>query len=807
MNLNRIVILASLSLLPIIGLAQEKVPTVSNAPGKRISLFFEKTYLHTDRNYYSTGEDVWFTAYLVNGKSTSLTSTSNNLYVELISPASEIVDRKVIRMDQGIGNGDFKLKDSIPSGWYKLRAYTNWMRNFEDQFVFQKEIYLSNTLPLKSLSKVAGKKQVVVNETAGVILNESIQFFPEGGSLVNDVMSIVAFKAEDQRGDGSKISGKLVSGTGETISSFESTDLGMGIFTVKPLAGVKYHVETIFANGKKINTDLPDALTKGMSMHVSTDSLNIKATISINDPMFVELQNKELGIAVKHGGNTFYAGSIKVNKAQISLSIPLNDLPQGVAGITLTDDQGRPYCERLIYVPGSIVNLTIIPDKAIYKPKERVNLTVKASDQLGNPVQTYLSLSAVDAIVPNNESNIASYLLLESEIKGKIQDPDRYFDPKNANRLKQLDLLLMAQGWRDYLWKRVADSKTVMSFMPEPGITLSGKVRQKVGSKPMPDMNITLMGNGLIGNKIYMTKTLVDGRYFLDGLNWFGNQVIKLSSEDDKGKKGGWLLLDSLFKNPMNVNLLSGPTKGIPNLALFNSELGSRMVSRRIANLNDTISLKEVVIDGGDKKTVRLRDEVLMTFGYPDLVYNITPADYDYKGLEHFLLTKVPGAVSLSDTTEGIAFMAAGKKTAPRLIVNKREDVFERLDYYNLPMDQINQIVVRHLIRNGGGDAYVINLDLKETAFGNANLNILNATLPGYYQARAFYIPNYEDKTGLKKDLRTTIFWAPLLKTNAQGIATVSFLNADPKATINIQTEGLSNQGVPIVGSAKYQVQ
>jgi len=807
MNLNRIVILASLSLLPFIGLAQEKVPTVTTAPGKSITWFFEKTYLHTDRNYYSTGEDVWFTAYLVNGKSTSLTSTSNNLYVELISPASEIVDRKVIRMDQGIGNGDFKLKDSIPTGWYKLRAYTNWMRNFEDQFVFQKEIYLSNTLPLKSLSKVAGKKQAVVNETAGVTLNESIQFFPEGGSLVNDVMSIVAFKAEDQRGDGSKISGKLVSGTGETISSFESTDLGMGIFTVKPVAGVKYHVETIFANGKKINTDLPDALTKGMSMHVSIDSLNIKATISINDPMFAELQNKELGIAVKHGGNTFYAGNIKVNKAQISLSIPLNDLPQGVAGITLTDDQGRPYCERLIYVPGSIVNLTIIPDKAIYKSKERVNLTVKASDQLGNPVQAYLSLAAVDAIVPVNGSSIASYLLLESEIKGKIQDPDRYFDPKNANRLKQLDLLLMAQGWRDYLWKRVADSKTVMSFMPEPGITLSGKVRQKVGSKPMPDMNITLMGNGLIGNKIYMTKTLADGRYFLDGLNWFGDQAIKLTSKDNKGKSGGWILLDSLFKDPLKIDLPTGRPQKAPDLAMFNTELTKRMLLNRIARINDTISLKEVVIDGGDKKNVRLRDEVLMTFGYPDLVYNITPADYDFKGLEHFLLTKVPGAVSLSDTTEGIAFMAAGKKTVPRLIVNKREDVFERLDYYNLPMDQINQIVVRHLIRNGGGDAYVINLDLKETAFGNANLNILNATLRGYYQAREFYTPIYEDKVGVKNDLRTTIFWAPLLKTNAQGIATVSFLNADPKATINIQTEGLSNQGVPIVGSAKYQVQ
>lgn len=807
MNLNRIAILVSLSLLPVVGLAQEKVPTTTTAPAKSITWFFEKTYLHTDRNYYSTGEDLWFTAYLVNGKSASLTSTSNNLYVELISPASEIIDRKVIRMDQGLGKGDFKLKDSIPSGWYKLRAYTNWMRNFEDKFVFQKEIYLSNTLPLKGQNATAVKKQVAVNDVAGATLNESIQFFPEGGSLVNDLMSIVAFKAVDQYGNGSKISGKLVSETGETISSFESTDLGMGIFTVKPVAGVKYRVEALFANGKEVSSVLPDALAKGISMHVSTDSSQVKATISINEPMLGELQGKELSIDLRHGGNSFYAGNIKVDKSRILVSVPLKDLPQGVTAITLNDNQGRPHCERLIYVPGAVINLSVTSDKTSYKPKERVNLTVKASDQSGKPVQAYLSLAAVDAIVPANGSSITSYLLLESEIKGKIQDPDRYFDTKNAGRLKQLDLLLMTQGWRDYLWKRLAESKPLLSFMPEPGITLSGRVRQKVGSKPIPDMNITLMGNGLVGDKIYMTKSMADGRYFLDGLNWTGDQAIKLTSKDDKGKSGGWILLDSLFKNPMKIDLPVGPEQKSPDLAMFNTELARRMLLNRIAKINDTISLKEVVIDGKDKKTVRLWDETLTSFGYPDLEYVITPADYDYKGLEHFLLTKVPGAVSLSDTTDGIAFITRGKKAKPRFIVNRREDVFDRDDYYSLPMDQINKVVVRHMIRNGGEDAYLINLDLKETAFGGANLDVLTTTVPGYYKARVFYTPVYQDQTGAKKDLRTTIFWAPLLKTDAQGRATLSFLNAEPKSTISIRTEGITNNGVPIVATAKYQVQ
>lgn len=804
MNLRKIAVVASLIFIPAIGFAQDK-RQADNASQKTIQWFFEKPYLHTDRDYYSSGEDIWFSAYLVNGKRASLTATSNNLYVELISSAAEIIDRKVIRLNGGRGNGDFKLKDSIPAGWYQLRAYTNWMRNFDDLFVFQKKIYIHSSLPKKTGPGLT-KMPDALKESSAVILTEAIHLFPEGGSLVEGLTGVVAFKAVDQHGDGIRVSGKVIATSGEAMGAFESTELGMGLFTVKPLAGVQYHVEGVFANGKAFRSDLPDALRKGISLHVATDSLNMKAVIAVNEAMLSELINKDIQISVKHGIDVFYSGNIRISKPEVSVLIPLDSLPQGVARITLMDDQGRPNCERLVYISGKILNLSVKTDKTVYKAQERVELTVKAVDQAGKPVKTYFSLGAVDAIAPANESNIAAYLLLQSEIRGKIQNAASYFDVKNPGRLRQLDLLLLTQGWRDYVWKKLADAKPVIRYMPEPGITVSGKVRQKVGNKVLPGMNITLFSNGLTGNKIFMTKSMEDGRYFLDGLSWFGEQAFKLSSKDEKGKKGGWITVDSLFKDPMKVNVSAAAEMKLPDLSLFETETARRMAFNRIAKINEAVNLKEVVIDGTDKKSLRLRDETLMTFGYPDLVYNITSADYDYTGLEHFLLTKVPGAVSLSDTTEGIAFMVKGKRSAPRLIVNQREDIFDRLDYYSLPMDQINQIKVRHLIRNGGEDAYVINLDLKESALRGNSLDVLNTTLPGYDQARVFYNPPYQDQTGAKMDLRTTVFWAPLLKTNEAGEARLSFLNADPKATIVIRAEGITETGMPVTGSARYQV-
>jgi uncharacterized protein YfaS (alpha-2-macroglobulin family) len=88
--------------------------------------FIEKVWLHVDRDRYNTGDDIWFKAYLVDG-SNMLTDNSFNLHVELIAPKQKIVDSRIIRLTDGLGNGDFKLSDNLQSGLYHLRAYTTFM--------------------------------------------------------------------------------------------------------------------------------------------------------------------------------------------------------------------------------------------------------------------------------------------------------------------------------------------------------------------------------------------------------------------------------------------------------------------------------------------------------------------------------------------------------------------------------------------------------------------------------------------------------------------------------------------------------
>jgi hypothetical protein len=202
---------------------------------------------------------------------------------------------------------------------------------------------------------------------------------------------------------------------------------------------------------------------------------------------------------------------------------------------------------------------------------------------------------------------------------------------------------------------------------------------------------------------------------------------------------------------------------------------------------------------------VVLRDgEGYMNFGYPAYNFTITSADFPLKTVEDFLVQKVPGAV-YDVEREGINFTGNGKAQRARFIVDKKEDVFERIDYYRVPLTQVNSISVRHLVGMNLTDVFLIYLDLKPGAF-NSDPSFINTDITGYYEARTFYSPNYQSPEKGKPDERTTIHWAPIITTDENGKAMVTFYNADLKTTVRVDVQGLTDKGIPLVGEIKYNV-
>ena len=498
----------------------------------------EKVYLHVDRESYYPGDDIWFKAYLIDASERLLCANSINLHVELISPDLKIIDSRVIKLDNGLGNGDFHVSEKLQSGRYRLRAYTNYMRNFGDQLFFNKDITIINS---------SDAEKAFSDRTNFAKTKPEISFFPEGGSLVENVASRVAFKAVDENGFGQNVSGEVYSSAGEKVTEFKSTHNGMGLFSLNPAPGLKYFALIRNRNGDSIKYEIPKSFPKGVVLNISNNQAGqLSLIFKTNPETFPLVTAHDLSVTVSARNIIHKTYSFRMKSLNSFLNIPTQDLPDGIIMLTLSGADNIPLCERLAFIQNKDeVKVEVETEKTEYRQRDSVSVKISLKVDSAIPQDAFLSLSATDDLFTDNSSlfpsNISSWFLLESDVRGPVEEPSYYFDPSNSDRLKDLDLLLLTQGWRDFEWKY----KT-MIYPPENGFTISGRVRKKFGNASLKNsmVNIAVFKTGKPLIRIVPVDS--SGRFMLKGVDLTGRARLIASITGEKDDLKGWLLLDSL---------------------------------------------------------------------------------------------------------------------------------------------------------------------------------------------------------------------------------------------------------------------
>jgi hypothetical protein len=215
----------------------------------------EKIFVHTDKEIYVPGEILWFRVYNVEGYLHTRLDLEKCVYVELLDRNNRAVLQAKIGMEKGLGEGSFILPASIVSGDYTFRAYTNWMKNFAPDYFFHKRIRLIN--PQKNSEEDPRNIEQALH----------IDFFPEGGNLLNGIMTKIGFKITDQFGRGVDGQGVLINEKGDTVTTFRAFKFGIGNFSFTPVAGSSY-MAVIRAAGKEQVKAMPAALNSGYSLHL-----------------------------------------------------------------------------------------------------------------------------------------------------------------------------------------------------------------------------------------------------------------------------------------------------------------------------------------------------------------------------------------------------------------------------------------------------------------------------------------------------------------------------------------------------------
>lgn len=784
----------------------------------------EKVYLHTDRDSYYPGDDIWFKAYLIDASERLLTDNSNNLHVELITPASDIADSHIVRLDHGLGNGDFHLSEKIKSGRYRLRAYTNYMRNFGDQLFFNKDITIINP------TDAAGMFTEGTDSIKNLL---EIRFFPEGGSLVDNVSSVVAFKAVNASGNGCDVTGEVFSSTGELVTTIKSTHKGMGLFTLNPAPGLNYYTVIKTLYGDVAESEIPKSFKTGVAFNLSRNNDNqLVATFKTNKETLPQLRDQDLSLTVSSHNTPFKTINIRMRSLNSFLILPVDDLQDGTVMLTLSGPDSIPLCERLAYIQNSKeVEVKVETDRKVYNQRDSVSVKISLSENTGIPKEAFLSLSASKNISANNffqyPSSISSWFLLESDVHGPVEEPSYYFDRSNPDRLKDLDLLLLTQGWRDFKWKY-----GFMMYPPEKGFSISGRLRKLFADVPFKKSSVNLAifkdGNPLV-------KTLQAdsaGRFYLNGVDLTGDAKLIVSGTGEKGRIQGWLLLDSLKYSPpkvqdniararvlLNDNQSVKEDQPASDNQLTRENLSAFLRYAEIKNsvkskykLSDTILPGEVIITAKRQdlpESARARNvRYLMTL-MPDREYVITPESEIFNNLGQLIQFKLHFGAFGAGNMGGLAF------NNPLILFEGMEVSWEDIEY--LPVDWIERF---DCLRPGSpaaaawgerGKGGVISIISRTGASESDNLpayHSANIKFSGYSEPRIFYSPKHYTKleSDYKPDLRTTLLWEPDIRLENKKALFLNFYNGDNPSIVRVTVEGITSTGIPLSGSTEYEV-
>ncbi|SDB64812.1 hypothetical protein SAMN03097699_3010 [Flavobacteriaceae bacterium MAR_2010_188] len=126
----------------------------------------ETIYINTNRNNFFPGEYLYFSLFCINMKTYKLSEISKVAYVKLIAENGEEISTQKIRLKNGLGQGDIFVETSIPSGSYKLVAFTHWMKNAPASQAFNVDIAIINPYKNNQEALISSSKDSLNNSSA-----------------------------------------------------------------------------------------------------------------------------------------------------------------------------------------------------------------------------------------------------------------------------------------------------------------------------------------------------------------------------------------------------------------------------------------------------------------------------------------------------------------------------------------------------------------------------------------------------------------------------------------------------------------
>jgi hypothetical protein len=754
----------------------------------------EKIYLHYDKPSYAPGETIWFKAYLMSGVNAD--DISKTVYIDFIDPSGRLLKHCVQAVYQSSASGDFSLPLDYKERTVYVKAYTRWMLNFDSSFLYRKAVQVVQTKPLT-------KPKNTTEKTA-------IQFLPEGGDLINDIESKVAFKAVNADGRPANVQGSVVDKSGAQVAEIKTMHDGMGFFLLQPKAGETYTAKWKDAQGNDYQTKLPAAKETGVTLQIAlqNNTRGFKIERSANAPD----NFKKIYIAATMQQHLVYFAAANLqDNAVTGGAIPVSSLPSGILQVTLFDSNWVAVAERITFVNNDDYHFD--PEAGFSElglDKRKSNtLVISVPDS----INANLSVSVTDAgIGIDSSDDIVSRLLLTGDLKGTIYHPHYYFTNTSDTLQQQLDLVMLTNGWRRINWQDVVNNKfPAIKYQNDTAyLTFSGKVFGASETDLRQGAFILMM----MQNKKDTTRK-VEQATINSNSTFSLPQEILLDTTKVYYKVAGSSELSSTaavtFNSSMPANkvLPTDTTNAIAFTDTATENYRRRLAEEqaRLFKLQQGTTLQDVTVTTKAKSPLEVMDEKytsgLFSGNFDSYQFDVLNDPFGKTAMSVFtyLQGKVAGLTITTPSGIGNTPSVSWRGGTPTFYLDEMPVDVSQLSTINMSDVAYVKVFRPPFLGSAGGGAngaIAVYTRKGGDVTQRAGKGLPYKVVIGYTVQKEFYSPDYAtfDNRNDEQDLRTTLYWNPMILTNQENhTVRLHFYNNDITKSFRVIVEGMTTDG------------
>jgi hypothetical protein len=751
----------------------------------------EKLHIHFDKSIYNKGETVWYKVYVLQHGDTA----SKNIYLEFYNANGKLITRTNAPLVFSTSQGSFDIPADYNGESLQVKAYTRWMLNDDPAFIYRRELAI-NSNDQKKINPPSQKTK--------------LEIFPEGGHLITELYTRVAFKATNPYGNPVFIKGVLVDGNNQVLDSLNTAHDGMGSFYFMPVKGQNYQISWTDENGLAGKTPVP--VTKTQGARITLQVKDKKARFQIQRTDSVPENFKKMNLLVHMNQALLYQVTIDASeKPMLNSEVAIHELPTGLLQFTLFTSDWIPIAERIIFINNGLhkFDAQVSAQLINFEKKGKNAIDISVPDTL----LTNMSLSITDAALNLPEQHtIFSDVLLSSEIKGKIYNPAYYFADNTDRTATDLDLVMLTNGWRRFDWDKIkAHVAPKIEYRIETDyMRLVGKVPGVKKNSPPVALNLVVLGKD--SSKHFLSVPVEKDGGFEYPFIFFDTAKIFFSVNNNKS-------LTEKGRLEMQNGLLQLPPKNIEPAAndpyLWNSSQAKQRLDVLLSEqellrkkMSET-TLAEVTVTTKVKTKIELLNEKytsgFFTGNQAIRSYTFDLVNLDKPIIEPGILQYIQSkALGLNINCNSMLDCTVGWSRARGpidLYVNEMSatlDLILGLTIDNIALVKAFAPPFMYSTKGMLGGALIIYTKKMDDYKEPELKGIPNLVLAGYTKFKEFYNPSYEvpDEKAMKPDHRTTLYWNPNLTTDpAQQHVRVEFFNNDFTKTFNVVLEGINAAG------------